>query len=267
MNDSPFHVLHQGPEPLMLANAWDAGSARLVESLGARAIATTSAGMAWANGYPDGDLLPPDRLAAAVEAIARVVAVPLTVDMEGGYADDPAAVAATVARIAGAGAAGINLEDGLGTPERLAAKIEAVRARASRDGVAVFVNARTDVYLRGLASGPAAVEEVLRRAEGYRAAGADGLFVPGLVEAAAIATVAKGIAPLPLNLMLLPGLPPLDELRALGVRRLSAGAWIAEAAYDLAGKLARDVLTGTWDGRLFGAAGRHAAMNDLLANR
>src|SRR5687767_3883790 len=103
-----FRRLHQGPDVLRLANCWDAGSARLVESLGAKAIATTSAGLAWSNGYPDGDVMPLDRLAAAVEAIARVIKVPLSVDMEGGYARDVAGVADSVARVIDAGGVGCN---------------------------------------------------------------------------------------------------------------------------------------------------------------
>src|SRR5262245_11060736 len=117
-----FRRLHQGPGILILANCWDAGSARLVGSLGARAIATTSAGVAWAHGYPDGDALPLDRLVTTVAAIVRVLEVPLTVDIEGGYSDDPGAVGEAVAAVVGAGAVGINLEDGGSPPELLAAK-------------------------------------------------------------------------------------------------------------------------------------------------
>ena len=117
-----FRRLHQDGI-LLLANAWDAGSARLIESLGAKAIATTSAGVAWAHGYPDGDALPFDLLVATTAEITRIVTVPLTVDSEGGYSDDPAAVGESIARLIGAGAAGINLEDGAGTPDLLCAKI------------------------------------------------------------------------------------------------------------------------------------------------
>src|SRR3954463_10717397 len=114
-----FHALHRGPELLLLANAWDAGSARLIESLGARAIATTSAGVAWSHGYPDGDVLPADLLLATIRSIARVVSLPLSIDFEGGYSNDADEVADLVAQAAEAGAVGINLEDGSGTPEEL----------------------------------------------------------------------------------------------------------------------------------------------------
>ena len=210
---------------LVLANVWDAMSARLVASLGARAVATTSAGVAWSNGYPDGDRLPVPLLVAAVERIARVVDVPLTVDCEGGYASDPSAVADTIAAVVEAGAVGINLEDGFDPPDVLAAKIRAIRAR----GTDVFVNARTDVYLKSLVAPERRVEETLRRAAIYREAGADGLFVPGVVDREEIRAIAAG-AGLPLNVLVRTGLPRAAELSALGVRRLSAGSDLAEAS-------------------------------------
>src|SRR5262249_2800590 len=157
---------------------WDAGSARLVESLGARAIATTSAGVAWAHGYPDGDALPIARLLETVRAIARVVRVPLSVDVEGGYADDPSE---HIAALVGAGAVGINIEDGAAPPELLAKKIAQAKSAAARRGVDLFVNARTDVYLRGLVPEAERVRETLARAARYRDAGADGIFVPKVV--------------------------------------------------------------------------------------
>src|SRR5262249_4050863 len=150
------------------ANAWDAGTARLIESLGAKAVATTSAGVAWAHGYPDGDTLPVDRLIDTVAAITRVIRVPLTVDVEGGYAEDPAEVGKVIARVIEAGAVGINIEDGSGAPDLLARKIAAIKETAKRLGADLFVNARTDVYLRGLAPEGQRVAEVLARGKRYR---------------------------------------------------------------------------------------------------
>ena len=178
-----FHRLHEGPEPLLLPNAWDAGSARLMESLGAKAVATTSAGVAWTHGYPDGDVLPVRMLISTVVAIARAIRVPLTVDVEGGYSDDPAAVEETVARIVEAGAVGINIEDGPGAPDLLCLKIERAKRAGQHFGIDLFVNARTDVYLRGLAPEGKQVAETLARAKLYRNAGASGIFVPGLRDA------------------------------------------------------------------------------------
>ncbi len=228
-----FRRLHQGPAILLLANAWDAGSARLTESLGAAAVATTSAGVAWALGYPDGDALPVDGLVAAVSAIARVIKVPLTVDAESGYSSDPVAVGETIGRLVDAGAVGINLEDGSGPPELLAAKIAQAKRAAARAGVDLFVNARTDVYLRGLVPEPARRAETLARAARYKEAGADGIFVPKLVSSDEIRAIAAS-ADLPLNVLAFPGLPPASELAALGVRRLSAGSGISSVVWGRA---------------------------------
>ena len=227
---STFRDLHAPGRLLVLPNAWDAGSARLIEECGAAAIATTSSGVAWARGYPDGNALPTRVLAAAVAEIARVIRVPLSADVEAGYSDDPRAVADVVTAVIGAGAVGINLEDGAGTPDLLCAKIEAVKAAAARAGVDLFVNARTDVFLKQLAPPERAVEATIERARRYRTAGCDGIFVPGLAEPAAIRAMVAGVAPLPLNVMAYPGLPAAAGLRELGVRRLSAGAAIASAA-------------------------------------
>lgn len=239
-----FRALH-AHGLLRLANAWDAGTARLIEHLGAPAVATTSAGLAWAQGWPDGDKLDVDALLHAVAGIARVIEVPLTVDVEGGYSDDPAAVADTVLRVVQAGAAGINLEDGAGDPALLAAKIRAIRDACSANDVDVFINARTDVYLRGLVDEGARIDETLARAARYRDAGTDGLFVPGLVDAEAIRTLASRCG-LPLNVMLRPQLQDLAALEALGVRRISTGSALAESMY---GRLAAQVETFLRDDR------------------
>lgn len=214
---------------LRLANAWDAGSARLIESLGAKAIATTSAGVAWANGHADGSHLPMQDLVDTARRIARVIRVPLSVDFEDGYASDPAVVASNIARVIDVGAVGINIEDGSDDPDLLAAKIERIKRTAAERGVDLFVNVRTDVYLRGLVSEDRRVGETLARARRYREAGADGLFVPGLCDVGQIRDVVAG-AGLPLNVMAVSALPVASELETLGVRRLSAGAAIAISA-------------------------------------
>ncbi len=261
-----FRRLHQGPELLRLANAWDAGSARLIESLGAPAIATTSAGVAWAHGYPDGDVLPLERLLDTVAATARVINVPLTVDMEGGYAADPAGVGEAVARMIDAGGVGLNIEDGGDPPEALAARIEQAKRAGARAGVDVFVNARTDVYLRGLASAETRVEETLARAARYREAGADGIFVPGIMDPAEIAEVVAR-AGLPLNVMARPGLATGAELAALGVRRLSAGSGITQAVWGRAATLARDFLQDGASDALAEGAMTYPQINALMIGR
>ena len=242
-----FHDLHRGPAVLLLPNAWDAGSARLIESLGARAIATTSAGVAWAHGYPDGDALPVPLVIATAAAITGAIRVPLTVDIEGGYSDDPAAVGALVGALLEAGAIGVNLEDGAGTPDLLCAKIAACRRVARELGVELFINARTDVYLRGLVPEAARVAEACARAARYRDAGASGIFVPGVVEPAAIAAIARAVE-LPLNVLSWPGLPAAAELAALGVRRVSIGTSFARAALNALLRAATEVRDrGTFD--------------------
>jgi 2-methylisocitrate lyase-like PEP mutase family enzyme len=262
-----FRALHAKGELLLLANAWDAGSARVIETCGSLAIATTSAGLAWSRGYADGGALPPRVLEAAVGEIVRTVRVPVTVDIEQGYSADPAAAAETVTALIHAGAVGINIEDGADAPNVLCSKIEAARMAAARAGVALFVNARTDVYLRGLASDNEAVDEVLARIERYRAAGCDGLFVPMLAETA-IRAVVRAVEPLPFNLMAVPGLPPAVTLAGLGVRRLSAGAAIAQAALGLSHQLAAQFLgSGRADDLFPPTAAGYAATNALFATQ
>lgn len=224
-----FHGLHAGPDLLILPNAWDAGSARLVETLGAKAIATSSAAVCWAHGYADGHHLPVDFLVTSVREITRVVSIPVSCDFEGGYSDDLPTVAENIAKVIDAGAVGINIEDNRDPPELLAAKIGVVREAAVKAGVNLFINARTDVFLRGLAEGEAAVAESLRRGGLYREAGASGLFVPFAKEAAHIRTLAAECG-LPLNVIAMPGLPHAAQLAQLGVRRLSAGTGPARAA-------------------------------------
>lgn len=265
MNAQVFRRLH-AEGLLLLANAWDAGSARLMESLGSRAVATTSAGVAWAHGYADGDHLPVRLLAATVAEMARIIRVPLTVDVEGGYSDAPAAVGETVATVVEAGAVGINLEDGNAAPDLLCAKIEHAKRAGARLGVDVFVNARTDVFLRGLGAKERRIEETLARAERYRAAGADGIFVPGVVDAADIRAIASA-AKLPLNVMARPGLPPPEELEALGVRRLSAGTSIAAAALGRTAALATAFLRDGATAPLFEGALPYPEVNALMTGR
>lgn len=240
MSLATFRQLHAGPDLLILANCWDAGTARLVAGLGARALATSSAAVAWSHGYPDGDRLPVELVLATTRAIARVVDVPLSVDCEGGYSDDPAAVADTVRAVVDAGAVGINLEDGRAAPALLAKKIERIKARAE-----VFVNARTDVYLSNLVPPSEQLIETLQRAAVYREAGADGIFVPGVIEGHEMRTLAAEIG-LPLNVLARPGVPARAELEKLGVRRLSAGSALAQAQWARTSALVRGFLA---DGR------------------
>ncbi|HEY3949719.1 isocitrate lyase/phosphoenolpyruvate mutase family protein [Phenylobacterium sp.] len=225
-----FAALHAGPDILVLPNAWDAASAAVMEDAGAKAVATSSAAVAWAHGYPDGDKLPLEKLLFTVSTVARAVKVPVTADIEGGYTDDLGQLSETIKAVIGAGAVGVNLEDGTREPALHARKIEAARKAAEAVGVALFINARTDVYLKGLAEGEAAYAETVRRAALYRDAGASGIFAPGAAGTEVVGRLAKAIA-LPLNIMLWPGVPKAAELQAVGVRRVSSGASPFRAAY------------------------------------
>jgi 2-methylisocitrate lyase-like PEP mutase family enzyme len=225
-----FHQLHQGPQVLVLPNAWDAASAALMSDAGAKAVATSSAAVAWARGYPDGDTLPVPVLLQVIAECAKASKVPLTADIEGGYTDDLTTLAQTIKAVIGAGAVGINLEDGARSPDLHARKIEAARQAADQAGVNLFINARTDVYLKGLAQGEAAFDETVRRAELYRAAGASGVFVPGPNDAELIGRFVQKIT-LPLNVMSRGGVPNATRLQALGVRRLSSATGLFHAAF------------------------------------
>jgi 2-methylisocitrate lyase-like PEP mutase family enzyme len=236
-----FRQLHAKSQLLRLPNAWDAGSARLFESLGARAIATSSAGVAWALGYPDGSKMPSDVAVGLAASIARVLTVPLSIDLEDGYSDDPDEVAKIALRLIDAGVVGINLEDGGKPATLLATKIERIKNVAAQRGVDLFVNARTDVFLASLVADTKRVAETLARGALYRSAGADGLFVPALVQPAQIRAIVEGIE-LPVNVLAWQGLPNATELAELGIRRLSAGSGISQVLWAQAEKLAKGFL-------------------------
>jgi len=225
-----FAALHVKGDPVVLYNIWDAGSARAVAEAGAQALATGSWSVAGAQGFKDGQAIPLELLETIVARIAAVIDVPLTVDFEGAYAEAPAAVADNVARIVGAGAIGINFEDqvvggdGLYDIEQQCARIAAVRSRGEELGVPLFINARTDLFLkmRDRAAHPGLMDEAKARGAAYLEAGASGFFVPGLVDEGLIADVCEAI-PAPVNVMMLAGAPPVTRLAELGVSRVSYG--------------------------------------------
>jgi 2-methylisocitrate lyase-like PEP mutase family enzyme len=260
-----FRELHRPGTPLVLVNAWDAASARIFEEAGAAAIATTSAGLANALGYPDGDAIAPDLVAGAVRHITRTVRIPVSVDLESGYGTTPAAVAANVRAVMDAGGIGINIEDRLENPRLLVDKIAAIREVAGTADVPFFINARTDVYLRRRSDAAALFEDALQRLTMYEQAGADGLFAPGIADLEAIARLVGALG-LPVNVMAFPGVPPVAELARAGVARVSMGSGPMRATLGLARRIARDVLaTGTYDS--FADAPSHAEINALFVKR
>ncbi len=259
-----FRALHAKGRMVILPNAWDAASARIAEDAGAQAIATSSAAVAWSHGYPDGEAITPRVLLETVKEIVRVVRIPVSVDSEAGYSSEPGAIGDFVMQLIDAGAVGMNIEDGTGAPELLARKIEAIRKSVAARGADFFINARTDVYLRKLVAPEAALDEALTRGHRYCDAGADGLFVPSLYDLDGLAKIASTID-LPLNAVTIArDLPPVTDLKRAGVRRISAGAATARAAWGAMRRAAKQLLEeGKFDA-LFAEAEGCPNMNALM---
>jgi 2-methylisocitrate lyase-like PEP mutase family enzyme len=250
--------LHTPGAPVVLVNAWDAGSATVMAEAGAPAIATTSAGVSWSLGRPDGQHLTRAEMVEVVRRIAAAVGVPVSADVEGGYGPAPDDVAATTAAVVAAGAVGINLEDsiagdgGLFDVEAQTARLAAARTAAAGAGLpGLVVNARTDVYLFEIGAPGERFDEVCRRGRAYRDAGADCLFVPGLLDPVTLKALVAESA-LPISVMAAPGGPSVAELAATGVSRISVGTAVAQAAYAVARGATRELLA---DGTLTALAG------------
>ncbi len=264
-----FKAMHDGREILVLANASDVGSAKIVVEAGFRAVATSSAGVAWLLGYPDGQMISREEMLSMVRRIAGALDVPVTADMEAGYGTAPEAVAQTVWETIEAGAVGLNIEDGAFEGEAklidrtlAAERIAAGREAADSARVPVVINARTDVLLKG-GTGPEAVTEAIERANAYRAAGADCLFVPFARDAETISTLCEEIDG-PLNVLASGVSPPIPVLAGLGVARVSIGGLMSLAFATLARRIAGELKdTGTY-GFTEGVV-LHPEMNALLS--
>jgi 2-methylisocitrate lyase-like PEP mutase family enzyme len=263
-----LRALHHAPPILVLPNAWDAVTARLIEAEGFPAVATTSAGMAASLGYADGGAVPPREMIEAVSRIARAVSVPVTADIEHGYATTPDAVAEVVMRVVAAGAVGVNLEDIVPGAADLEAvglqcdKIRAVVKAGAKSGVPVVVNARTDVFLRAIGAPESRLDAAIERGRAYLAAGAACVFVPGVRDRDAIAALVKGIGG-PINILAGPGSPPIAELESLGVARVSLGSGPARAALAVVREIAQELKsTGTYS--FASRAMPYAEVNELL---
>jgi 2-methylisocitrate lyase-like PEP mutase family enzyme len=230
-----FRLRHRGPGVLVLPNAWDVASARILEEAGFPAIATTSAGIAFSLGYPDGQRISREEMIARIGRIARAVQVPVTADMEWGFGSTLEEIARTTREVVEAGAVGMNLEDTSGladepllTLEKALEKIKVVRETAASLRVPLVVNARTDVYLLEGGNPDADYAETLRRLVAFRDAGADCVFAPGLKDAATIGRLVKDVT-CPLNILAVPGTPSIAELETLGVARVSVGSGFMRA--------------------------------------
>lgn len=240
-----FKSLHKPGNPIILYNIWDAGSAKAVAESGAKALATGSAPVAMANGFPDGEVFPLQDALVIVRRILDVVDIPLTMDLEGGYGASPEVVAASVRSAMDAGAIGFNFEDqivggeGLYSIEEQTGRITAARRAADENGVGGFLNARTDIFLKAKPDQhtESMVDEAIERAASYKQAGADGFFVPGMVNKKQIARLCETVS-LPVNLIVLAHTPSQQEFAELGAGRVSYGptpyrqmiSWLKEQA-------------------------------------
>jgi 2-methylisocitrate lyase-like PEP mutase family enzyme len=258
--------LHQGPRLLVLPNCWDAASARLIARAGAQAMATSSAGIAYALGYPDGQLISRAEMLDMVRRVAAAVQVPVTADVEAGYGD----AAETARQVIAAGAVGMNLEDAAedGTLFSLQSQIERIRAaRAAADakGVALVINGRTDAFAAPGLADEVRLSEAVKRANAYLEAGADCAFVPFISAADVIAQLARQIRG-PLNILASPATPSLAELERMGVRRASLGSAVARAAYGRAQLVAQELL-GTGSFKSLDGAIPYSEMQSILTGK
>jgi 2-methylisocitrate lyase-like PEP mutase family enzyme len=242
-----FLELHRGSKILVLPNAWDVASARIFEDAGFPAIGTTSAGVAFSLGYPDGQKIPREEMLAVVRRIAEAVEVPVTADVEAGFGSTPEEVADTARAVISSGAVGMNLEDGVkGKPDFLAdvnlqkETIRAVLEAGASAGVPFVLNARTDIFLYGIGPAETRLARAIERLTAYHAAGAPALFAPGVKDKETIAALARGLAG-PLNILATVGTPPVGELQQLGVARVSVGSGPMRATLGYLGRMARQL--------------------------
>jgi 2-methylisocitrate lyase-like PEP mutase family enzyme len=242
-----FLELHRGSKILVLPNAWDVASARIFEDAGFPAIGTTSAGVAFSLGYPDGQKISRGEMLAVVRRIAEAVEVPVTADVEAGFGSTPEEVADTAREVIAAGAVGMNLEDGVEEKPDLLADVNrqkeiigAVLEVAERAGVPFVLNARTDIFLYGIGPAETRLARAIERLNAYHAAGAPVLFAPGVKDKETIAQLARGLAG-PLNILATVGTPPVAELQQLGVARVSVGSGPMRATLGFLGRMARQL--------------------------
>ncbi|HLK66565.1 MAG TPA: isocitrate lyase/phosphoenolpyruvate mutase family protein [Bryobacteraceae bacterium] len=256
-----FRELHHGPPILVLPNAWDVATAKVFESAGFPAIATTSAGVAFSLGYADGERISQDEMLGVVARIARAVSVPVTADVESGYGDPVATAKAVVA----AGAIGMNLEDVRGEDAETLADLDA-QCRIIREIAALHlplvINARTDIFLAQVGDPTTRLERTIKRLNAFREAGADSLFAPGVRDRETIAALARGVRG-PLNILATPGTPSIADLQALGVARVSTGSGLSRAALALVRRMANDLSQGSYDS-MFADQIPYAEVNRML---
>jgi 2-methylisocitrate lyase-like PEP mutase family enzyme len=264
-----FRKLHRAARILVLPNTWDVASSRIIEDAGFEAIATSSAGVAFSLGYPDGQRISRSEMMAAVARIARAVKIPVTADSEAGYGERPEDAAQTATAVIAAGAVGMNLEDSRDDDMRplidltlAVEKIKAVREAASAAGVSIVLNARTDVYLAQVGKPESRHDETLRRLSAYREAGAECLFAPGVRDKSTIERLVQDLE-WPVNILAGPGFLSIPELQKLGVARVSLGSGPMRAALGLLSRLAEELKTsGTYEA--MNGAPTHTEVNRMM---
>lgn len=244
-----FLAMHSASNILVLPNAWDAASARIFEQAGFKAIGTTSAGIAASLGYHEPEKISRDEMIQAIKRIIDTVKLPVSADMEAGYAPTPEGVAETIQMIIKAGAVGVNLEDTPGVGdcpiqqvESQAERIKAARDAAKSANMPLVINARTDLYLFNIGDPNTRFEQVVQRANIYLNAGADCIFIPGVGSSQIITNLVKEING-PINILANPGVPSIHELQQLGVSRVSLGSGPMRATLGLVRRLAEELLT------------------------
>lgn len=264
---------HYGPRILVLPNAWDVASARILEEAGYTAIATTSAGIAASLGFPDGQRVSRKEMLEVVARIARAVKVPVTADMEAGYGTTIEDMSETARELVAAGAVGLNLEDVTGDDENSQVevslqleKIRTIREVSSSLGVPLMMNARTDIYLMPIGEPATRFERTVERLRAYRQAGADCVFAPGVRDSETIGKLVRAIDA-PLNILLQPGGPSVGELEKLGVARASAGSGVMRAALGLVQRIGKAMLKDGDSSALFEGAVPFADVNRMMGRQ
>jgi len=268
-----FRKMHGGPRILALPNAWDVASARILEEARYPAIATSSAGIAFSLGHPDGQRVSRDQMLEVVGQISPAVRVPVTADMEAGYGTTVKDMEETAKAVIAAGAIGMNLEDVTGDDESShvdlamqVKKIRAIRDTAASLGVPLVLNARTDIYLMPIGEAATRFERTVERLRAYRKAGADCVFAPGVSDRDTIAKLVKAIAA-PLNILISSGCPSLAELEEMGVARVSAGSAVMRATLGLVRRIGKELMErGTYDS-LFDGAIPFADLNRMMGRQ
>jgi len=266
-----FRALHHASPLLLMANAWDAITARQFEAEGFAAVATTSGGVSWAVGYADGEAAPWDEVVGQTARIARAVKVPVTADIEGGFGATPEAVARSIQDIIGAGAVGVNLEDGLPGPASIrpiddaVARIRAAHEAANAAGVPIVINARTDLYLKQIGDEASRFDEAVARGKAYLAAGADCFYPITLRDAATIGRMVAALKA-PININVRAGWPSVAELEALGVARVTTATQLTLVALAATRQVAREIkASGRFD--TINPAIGHPEMQQLMTKR